>query len=100
MQVKAKLAQTLDLFDHVQYMISDRCPLLYSGVKDGTTSLISLNIVGSAEGLVQYLKHVLQLSILKLTTELVIHRSPHNAMHRDVIIDLLLISISYHTVCV
>ena len=81
-------------------MIDDRCPFPYSSVEDDTTSLVSLNVIGSAEGFIQYLQHFHQLSILELATELVIHRSPHNTTHHDAIVEPLLISVLYRTLCI
>ena len=78
MQGKAKLAQALNLFDHIQYMISDQCSLPHLSIEDGTTSLISLNILKSAEGFIQHLQDFLWLSIFELVTKLVVHRSLHN----------------------
>ena len=59
MQRKVELTQFLNLFDHVQYMIDDRCSLPHSSIENGATSLVLLNIVKSTKGLSQYLEHFL-----------------------------------------
>ena len=46
---ESQACSVLDLFNHVQYMIDDRCILPHSDVENGATSLVPLNIVESAK---------------------------------------------------
>ena len=59
MQGKAELAQSFYQLYHVQYMISDRGTIPHFGIKDGTTNLVPLHVIGCAKGILQHLKHVL-----------------------------------------
>ena len=63
-------------------LISDRGTIPYFGIEDGTTSLVSLYIIGCAKGILQHLKHVLWLSHLESVTELVALGSQHHTAHR------------------
>ena len=83
----------LDHLDHVQYMISDRCPFSHSSIENGTRHSVPFNVIWCIKGLLQLLKNLFGLGFLKLSTELIIHWSQHNAPHYRSIIKPLLVSV-------
>ena len=97
MQREAEFAQFFNLLDHVQYMIDNRCTLPHSGIKNGATNLVPLNVVRSTKRIPQHLKYFLWLSFFKLSTELIVHGDPHDVMNHGTIIEPLQINISDHS---
>ena len=79
--------------DHVQYMISDRSPIMHTRIENGTRHSVPFNVVWRPERFLQHLKNLFRLCLLKFSTELVIHRSQHYAPYYGAIIGPLQISV-------
>ena len=96
MQGEVKFAQFFNLFDHVQFMIGNRCTLPHSNIENGITSLVPLNVIRSTKGIPQHLKYFLLLSLFKFLVEFIIHGGLHNATNHGAVIEPLQISVLDH----
>ena len=92
-QETSKFAQPFDHLDHVQYMITDWTTIWHLGIIDGTRHFVPLYIVRRAKRLLQLLKDLIWLGLLKFATKLIIHRCQHNALDSSLIRNPLQISI-------